>query len=188
MEKRILTHVTALLALAALTALLAFPASAAVFWDVAKHPQFSASTSYTLINRYACPLRLESYRTPVGDYDYHYADADSFTVGNAEVDPGNVSRLVIDWVAGQVTVEPYDGDTISVSEPMQAKEKNRLRWRQEGDTLTIRYCASTGSGDAASKDLTVRVPADLAEALRYVQIDTVSADAYVHEQRAQGIL
>lgn len=112
-------------------------------------------------------------------YDYRYANADSFTVGNAEVETGNVNRLVIDWVAGQVTVEPYDGDTISVSEPEQTKEKNRLRWRQEGDTLTIRYCASTGSGDAANKDLTVKIPAELAKNLRYVQVDTVSADAYV---------
>lgn len=115
----------------------------------------------------------------VAGYDYHYANADSFTVGNAEVEPGTVNRLVIDWVAGQVTVEPYDGDTISVSEPLQAKEKNKLRWRQEGDTLTIRYCASTGSGDAASKDLTVKVPVELAAALRYVQISAASADAYV---------
>lgn len=115
----------------------------------------------------------------IAGFDYHYANEDSFSVGAVEAEAGNTNRLVIDWIAGSVTVETYDGDTISVSEPEQEKEKNRLRWRQEGDTLTIRYCASTGSGEVGSKDLTVKVPADLASTLRYVQINTVSADAYV---------
>jgi len=112
-------------------------------------------------------------------FDYHYTNEDSFTIGSAEVKAGNTNRLVIDWVAGSVTVETYDGDTISISEPEQEKEKNQLRWRQEGDTLTIRYCASTGTGEVGAKDLTVKVPAEFAAVLRYVQIDTVSADAYV---------
>ena len=112
-------------------------------------------------------------------FDYHYTNEDSFTVGSAEVKAGNTNRLVIDWVAGSVTVETYDGDTISISEPEQEKEKNRLRWRQEGDTLTIRYCASTGSGEVGAKDLTVLVPVEFASVMRYVQIDTVSANTRV---------
>lgn len=112
-------------------------------------------------------------------FSYHYADENSYSIGSAEAEARNVNRLVIDWIAGSVTVEPYDGDTISVSEPEQSKEKNRLRWRQEGETLTIRYCASTGSGDVGAKDLTVKIPSGLWAELQYVQIGTVSADANV---------
>lgn len=117
-------------------------------------------------------------------FDYHYANEDSFTIGSAEVKAGNTNRLVIDWVAGSVTVETYDGDTISISEPEQEKEKNQLRWRQEGDTLTIRYCASTGSGQVGAKDLTVQIPAELADKLQYVQINTTSAETNVSGLKA----
>lgn len=115
----------------------------------------------------------------IAGFEYHYANADSFSVGPAEVEPRNVNRLVIDWIAGSVTVKPYEGDTISISEPEQNKEKDRLRWRQEDDTLTIRYCASTGTGSVGAKDLTVKIPTGLWSALKYVQISTVSADAQV---------
>ena len=115
----------------------------------------------------------------IAGFDYHYANADGFNVGTAEVETRNVNRLVIDWIAGSVTVEPYEGDTISISEPEQDKEKDRLRWRQEDDTLTVRYCASTGSGSVGAKELTVKIPKGLWSALKYVQISTVSADARV---------
>ena len=115
----------------------------------------------------------------IASFSYHYADEDRFSIGAAEVETRNVNRLVIDWVSGQVTVEPYEGDTIFIRESEQEKEKNQLRWRQEGETLTIRYCASTGDATAANKDLTVLLPMDLAAHLNYVQIDTVSAEASV---------
>ncbi len=113
------------------------------------------------------------------DIGYSYTDAESFMAGNAEIETRNVNRLVIDWVSGSVTVEAYDGDTISVSEPEQQKEGDRLRWRQQGDTLTIRFCGPMNVNVSGSKDLTVKLPRELAENLRYLQIDTVSAEARV---------
>lgn len=121
--------------------------------------------------------------TPVG-FVYSYVDADSFVAGPAEIETRNVNRIVIDWVSGSVTVEPYDGDTISVSEPEQQDEADRLRWRQKGDTLTVRFCAPMNVHVSGSKDLVVKIPAELAENLRYLQIDTVSADVRVSGVKA----
>lgn len=118
------------------------------------------------------------------EFDYHYIDADRFTAGSAEIETRNVNRIVIDWVSGNVTVEPYDGDTISISEPEQKEEAYRLHWRQEGNTLTVRFCASMNTLVSDGKDLVVRVPAELAGNLRYLQIDTVSADVFVSGVKA----
>lgn len=110
-------------------------------------------------------------------FRYRYAEESSFTVGSTELAPGGIHRLVIDWVAGSVVLETYEGSTIAVSEAEQHLEADRLRWRQRGETLTIRYCASTDSSEIVAKDLIVQVPVEFASVLRYVQIDTVSADA-----------
>ena len=113
------------------------------------------------------------------DIGYSYIDAEDYTVGAAEIETRNVNRVVIDWVSGSVTVEAYDGDTVSVSEPEQREQADRLRWRQKGDTLTVRYCAAMNLNVSESKDLVVKLPKELAENLRYLQIDTVSAETHV---------
>ncbi len=123
--------------------------------------------------------RVEQFAKDALDIGYSFADAEAYTAGNAELETKSVNRIVIDWVSGNVTVEAYDGDTISVSEPEQQNDLNRLRWRQKGDTLTIRYCAPMNLNVSGSKDLVVKLPKDLAENLRYLQIDTVSAEAGV---------
>lgn len=125
--------------------------------------------------------RAEQIVQDVLDIGYSFTDADDYTAGNAELEAKNVNRVVIDWVSGSVTVEAYDGDTISVSEPEQREQADQLRWRQKGDTLTIRYCAAMNLNVSGSKDLVVKLPRELAENLRYLQIDTVSAEAYVSE-------
>ncbi len=128
--------------------------------------------------------RAERLVNDVLDMGSSFADTELYTVGNAELETKNVNRIVIDWVSGSVTVEPYDGDTISVSEPEQQNELDRLCWRLTGDTLTVRYCSPMNLNVSGSKDLVVKVPAELAENLRYLQIDTVSADVRVSGVKA----
>ncbi len=115
----------------------------------------------------------------VDGFGYNYKDADRYTAGSGEVETRNINRLVIDWVAGSVTVEPWDGDTISLSETEVEEESHRLRWLQEGSTLTVRFCDSKAKGDVPEKTLTVKIPKDLTEDLDAVQVNTVSSDISV---------
>lgn len=127
----------------------------------------------------------DGYSVTVGNYYSAYEQENVYTVGNAEVKTGSIRRLMIDWVAGTVTVKAYDGETISIAESEQESEADRLRWRQEGDTLTIRYCASDHMMGIEQKALTVLVPQTLAAALKQVTVDTVSGEVWVSGLEAE---
>lgn len=99
-----------------------------------------------------------------------------------------VKNLKIEWVSGAVTVEPYDGTEIEFYETATSaiKEEDALRYRLNGDTLSIRFCKSTtwsgvNWGDlninsiVPPKELTLRIPeALLNEGLAQLEIDSVS--------------
>lgn len=108
----------------------------------------------------------------------NYDHAEQYTAGPAEL-TGGISEVTIHWISGSVTVETYDGETISVSEPEQTREELQLHWRVNGQKLTIQPFASGSHTGVPDKDLLVRIPASLASGLRSVEIDTTSAGAAV---------
>ena len=69
-----------------------------------------------------------------------YPNAEKYSIGDASVSD-MVNNLFIDWTAGKVTVEYYDGKEITVSETANRSlsEDDKLRWWLDGDTLRVRY-------------------------------------------------
>lgn len=114
--------------------------------------------------------------TVTGFSTFTYADSDRYTAGGAEVSAGKLEKLEIDWLAGSVTVEPWDGDTVSISEQGADQEEARqLHWLLDGKTLYIRYCAAGQFRDLPAKDLLVRLPRDVR--LEKLSVSGTSADA-----------
>ena len=60
-----------------------------------------------------------------------YTDSERFSVGSAEVEARTLDGLSIDWMAGTVTVEVWDGDTISIAETGAQTEAEQVRWLLE---------------------------------------------------------
>ena len=97
-----------------------------------------------------------------------------------QISAQGITSLDIDWVAGNVILEPWEGEEIQVEERSrgQLTEKKRLTYQVDGDTLEIRF-QKPGlrfGFQPYGKDLRVRIPQTLADQLRELEIENVSAD------------
>ncbi|MEA5060245.1 MAG: DUF4097 family beta strand repeat-containing protein [Candidatus Pelethousia sp.] len=106
-----------------------------------------------------------------------YSSTNAYTL-----DPSSIKNIDISWVAGSVTVKPYDGDTISFTENCLAgiPEKYALQYGFSDDTLTIHYWGGTMDWvprwQNFSKSLEVLVPKTLDGDLSLLSVDSVSAN------------
>lgn len=113
-------------------------------------------------------------------FSYRYAGESSYLVGEAEIPSNGIEKLDIDWISGNVSIVPYDGDTVKVDEADRENEEYKLRYKTTGGTLTVKACKSsvfTGlSGDELDKELTIYLPKNIAENLKSVKVNGISAD------------
>ena len=110
---------------------------------------------------------------------YSYSNSERFKIGAVELHGDALNVLDISWLAGKVTVEVWDGDTISVTETGAENEEEQLRWYLENSELRIAYCAAGKHTTLPAKDLTVKLPAGIAENLQRLNIIGTSQDAVV---------
>ena len=106
-----------------------------------------------------------------------YEDARDYNVGNATV-ADKITELTVEWVSGNITVVPAEGDVITVTEDYDGKDDSlRLRWRVEDGELTVRFRKSSIIGKVdVTKNLTVAIPASMLEAMGEVDISLVSGN------------
>ena len=97
--------------------------------------------------------------------------ADSLNYGTSA---GDIRSIQIDWVSGNIQIQPTDIDHIRVSESAAHANAEAMFCRKDGDTLKISYskrdiASLKGIG---SKDLTIQVPTGWA--CRKLEIDAAS--------------
>ncbi|MCH5265930.1 MAG: DUF4097 family beta strand repeat protein [Lachnospiraceae bacterium] len=115
-------------------------------------------------------------------FSSHYADADKYQAGNGSISAGTLKELDINWISGQVTVLPYSGDTIEITEtsPESLTEETMVHHYYNDGTLYIQYQASIGFSffhrSPSEKKLEIKIPEALAAQLEQVSGDGVSAD------------
>ena len=114
-----------------------------------------------------------SWETLTGPYE----PVDAYNVPVAGID-----AMKINWEAGAVTINPYDGEDIRITELAQRElsEDERLQFAISDGTLTIRY----HSRDIVlrrmpQKRIEIHVPHSLSENLSNLTIDTVSGSINV---------
>ena len=103
--------------------------------------------------------------------------ADSLNYGTSADD---IRSIQIDWVSGNIQIQPADIDHIRVSETAAHANTEAMLCRKEGDTLKISYRRSNIASlkGIGTKDLTVQVPKDWA--CRKLEIDAASPRISVH--------
>ena len=81
--------------------------------------------------------------------------------GAESFSPDEVQRIDLGWIAGTVKFESGNGQQIKLAEQAarELKDGEKLRWKLENGTLSLRYCAN-GQRNVPEKDLTLTVPAD----------------------------
>lgn len=107
---------------------------------------------------------------------YRYDDADGYLPASGEAALDGVDIIDIDWVNGDIELIVDDGDSVRFAESggETLPEWQRLRYRQDGSRLSIRYCASGRDlGRLTEKHLTIYIPAGLR--LAQLCTDVVSA-------------
>lgn len=96
-----------------------------------------------------------------------------------------IRELHIEWVAGSISIQPGDVDTITFSESPVSDSKYQMVVKESGSKLTIQYCKdsvsfpSFGINMNLTKDLTVTVPRDWS--CESLDIDTASATVNVRD-------
>lgn len=127
------------------------------------------------------------YSVILPDSTIGYSDSERYTAGGAEVETAALDELSIGWMAGTVTVETWNGNTISITETGAETEAEQVHWLLEDGSLDIEYCAAGTHKTLPRKELTVRIPQSLAGQLRRLGINGVSQDAVVTDMTAEQV-
>ena len=114
----------------------------------------------------------------VSDLNYDQKGYTVLTDGEESFPAGEVRALKLDWNAGSVDVERYNGSTVLVREEAKRalKENECLRYKLSGGELSILPCANRVS-NMPEKHLTVFIPQGLV--LESLAVDVSSADVKV---------
>ena len=112
------------------------------------------------------------------------------TQGNETVSTSGLNTIKVNWVAGEVTVIPHDGNDIQIEEYAQRdlKDNERMRVTINGATLNIEF-RGKGSfrGNMPRKNLEVLVPRTLSENLTNLTVNSTSGSINVDDFKADSI-
>ena len=79
----------------------------------------------------------------INTVSYQYENADKYTAGDREIDD-TITKINIDYLAGDVKVRGTDTDNIKVDETANTDidADHQVHTWVDGDTLYVRYCVS----------------------------------------------
>lgn len=99
-------------------------------------------------------------------------------VGSYSVPADGVDSVDIDWADGSISVVPGDGSAILFDEyaRRELKDSEKLTYTVSGGTLKIGYTGPRVTISVPTKQLEVQLPAQLAQNLGRLKINSASAD------------
>ena len=109
------------------------------------------------------------------------AAVNGFALGGASLPVDGIREIEIEWIAGEVEIECYDGSEIVFSETSaeQLSERQTMRYLVKDGELEIRCCESK-TVQLPEKTLTVQIPASLIA-------DELEADVVSASLTARGV-
>lgn len=102
------------------------------------------------------------------------SEQDKTAQTGGETNTAGISKISVEWVAGAVYVEQYDGSTISYSENVEANSKYKMGVKTENGELEIDFYKNKGVTGGSGKELHIYIPESFE--LSELDISTVSAD------------
>lgn len=113
-------------------------------------------------------------------------------VGSYSIPADKISNITIDWITGEIDIHVYEGSDIKITEYAQRELKDNevLYQSAKNDTLEIRYTENTQHNSVyniPSKKLVINIPFKLANELKNMKIESISADIYVQNIQASLI-
>ena len=110
-------------------------------------------------------------------------------VGTYEIPSDSIDSVEINWIAGDVTVRPYDGKAIQLMEYAQRdlRDNEKLQFHTSGKRLTVEYRENGVRIRMPQKKLDVMIPRALCESLAAFTLDTTSADIDIENINAETL-
>lgn len=106
----------------------------------------------------------------------------------AQVTPGNIQNLEIEWAAGSIDIQTGDVECIIIEESGSFSEDQKMVMKHTGDTLTVYYSKPSfkiGFFSIINKDLMITVPKDWE--CSTLKVDVASADVSVQDWCAKEV-
>ena len=138
------------------------------------------------------------YRPDKGGFDWDFGinigsmeRLTGFYEARGTYNPGiaGVDSININWIAGEVTVKPYDGADFKITEFAQRAlyDNEKLQIDVSGGTLAIKFCENGRILRMPQKKLEVLIPRELSGNLNMLTIDSTSGGVYTEEIGAEAL-
>lgn len=138
-------------------------------------------TSLLVVGISSSPSSFFSGDWSLGGIGVTYKNSALYNVGGGTV-TDEFQSIKVNWTNGKINIEAYDGEDTVISETEVAEKENKLRWRVEDGVLKIQQMAAGmrfGLKQTPKKTLTVKIPSNVAEGLKAVMSDSVSAEVTI---------
>lgn len=138
-------------------------------------------TSLLVVGISSSPSSFFSGDWSLGGIGVTYKNSALYNVGGGTV-TDEFHSIKVNWTNGKINIEAYDGEDTVISETEVAEKENKLRWRVEDGVLKIQQMAAGmrfGLKKTPKKTLTVKIPSNVAEGLKAVTSDSVSAEVTI---------
>ena len=138
-------------------------------------------TSLLVVGISSSPSSFFSGDWSLGGMGVTYKNSALYNVGGGTV-TDEFQSIKVNWTNGKINIEAYDGEDTVISETEVAEKENKLRWRVEDGVLKIQQMAAGmrfGLKQTPKKTLTVKIPSNVAEGLKAVMSDSVSAEVTI---------
>lgn len=112
---------------------------------------------------------------------------DSYIMGNAKLDTDGIGIISAEWIDGNVNIEYYDGNIISIFEN-KPDSNEEMCYKIENGTLFIseyKNNVKKGFSNLATKDLTIKLPKNFATDL--IKLEIVSANVNAYDLNTLGV-
>lgn len=138
-------------------------------------------TSLLVVGISSSPSSFFTGDWSLGTIGVTYKNSALYNVGGGTV-TDEFQSIKVNWTNGKINIEAYDGEDTFISETEVAEKENKLRWRVEDGVLKIQQMAAGmrfGLKQTPKKTLTVKIPSNVAEGLKAVTSDSVSAEVTI---------
>ncbi len=138
-------------------------------------------TSLLVVGISSSPSSFFTGDWSLGGIGVTYKNSALYNVGGGTV-TDEFQSIKVNWTNGKINIEAYDGEDTVISETEVAEKENKLRWRVEDGVLKIQQMAAGMRfrlKKTPKKTLTVKIPSNVAEGLKAVTSDSVSAEVTI---------
>lgn len=138
-------------------------------------------TSLLVVGISSSPSSFFTGDWSLGGIGVTYKNSALYNVGGGTV-TDEFQSIEVNWTNGKINIEAYDGEDTVISETEVEEKENKLRWRVEDGVLKIQQMAAGmrfGLKKTPKKTLTVKIPSNVAEGLKAVTSDSVSAEVTI---------